>query len=127
MIVLDAGVLIAFFDPTDARHDAAAELVIGAGGELVMSPLNLAEVLVRAAQVGRAAEMHDDVRALGVRVVALPDDAPGRLAELRARSGLRMPDCCVLLTAQQVEGQVATFDARLGRGAATVGVSTFHD
>lgn len=37
---------------------------------------------------------------------------------LRAETGFRLPECCVLLAAEQVLGGVATFDGRL---AATAG------
>lgn len=37
---------------------------------------------------------------LEVEQVPLGDDASMRLAELRADTGLKLPDCCVLLAAQ---------------------------
>jgi hypothetical protein len=36
-----------------------------------------------------------------VRELALPSDAAQTLATLRARTNLRLPDCCVLLAAQR--------------------------
>jgi predicted nucleic acid-binding protein len=89
------------------------------------SPINLAEILVRAAQRGREMELMADVDAIGVRVVPLPDDAPLRLARLRASTGIKMPDCCALLTAEQTGSRLASFDdklrtAALGRGIALV-------
>ena len=38
---------------------------------------------------------------LDIDVDDLPGDAIGQLAELRAHTGLRLPDCCVLLTAER--------------------------
>jgi hypothetical protein len=38
---------------------------------------------------------------LDVTSARLLDDAPARLAALRAGTGLKLPDCCVLLAAKQ--------------------------
>jgi hypothetical protein len=57
-----------------------------------------------------------------VEPVPLPDDAPVRLAELRARSALTMPGCCVLLAAQQMTAMVTTLDARLAAVATREGI-----
>jgi predicted nucleic acid-binding protein len=57
------------------------------------------------------------LRDLDVTSVPLLDDAPVRLAMLRAGTGLKMPDCCVLLAAEQTHGALATFDYRLATAA----------
>jgi predicted nucleic acid-binding protein len=44
------------------------------------------------------------------------------LAGLGAATGLKLPDCCVLLAAEQVDGAVATFDDRLAAVARERGV-----
>lgn len=49
--------------------------------------------------------------------MGLNDDAPTRLALLRAGTGLKLPDCCVLLAAEQTRGTIATFDGRLTAAA----------
>jgi predicted nucleic acid-binding protein len=54
----------------------------------------------------------------------LPGDAAGQLAELRAHTGLKLPDCCVLLTAERHgPAEIATFDARLARVAVERGLA----
>lgn len=50
---------------------------------------------------------------LEVKELALPVDAAVQLAQLRASTSLKMPDCCVLLAAEGVEGRIASFDNRL--------------
>lgn len=60
---------------------------------------------------------------LDVAELQLPDDAVGRLASLRAETGLKVPDCCVLLTAEMARGQILTFDDRLERESARRGLS----
>ncbi|MGH9157749.1 MAG: type II toxin-antitoxin system VapC family toxin [Acidimicrobiales bacterium] len=95
MIVLDAGVLIAHLDTSDARHSAATNLVAASGPEmLAMSPVSLAEAMVGPARKGSAD------RALA----------------------LRMPDCCVLLAVSQPGAAVATFDDRLAGVAMSLGL-----
>lgn len=47
-------------------------------------------------------------------MLPLPDDAAQRFAALRAATSLRLPDCCVLLAAEAVDGSPST-GASLGR------------
>lgn len=114
MIVLDASVLIAHLDAEDAHHARAGALLTEtAGGQRCASPLTLAEVLVGPARARRLDLARAALGQLGIRSVALTDDAPARLAALRAETAMRLPDCCVLLAAEQVGGTVGTFDERL--------------
>lgn len=118
MIVLDASVIIAHLDATDALHERATALLLGADSEgLGASPLSLAEVLVGPARAGRLDRAVAALDQLEVTSVNLDRDAPTRLALLRAGSSLKLPDCCVLLAAQQVHGAIATFDEALAATA----------
>jgi predicted nucleic acid-binding protein len=58
-----------------------------------------------------------------VRELALPSDAAQTLATLRARTNLRLPDCCVLLAAQREQARLLTFDSRLRKYTKQVGVA----
>lgn len=49
-------------------------------------------------------------------------DASLRLAQLRARTGLRLPDCCVLLAAETSQATVVTLDRRLAAAASSSGL-----
>lgn len=123
MIVLDTGVVIAHMDATDAHHDRATELLLGVAGEaLGASPLSLAEVLVGPARAGRLDRAVSALDQLQVISVNLDHHAPTRLAGLRAGTSLKLPDCCVLLAAQQVHGVVATFDDALAAAARRSGL-----
>ena len=123
MIVLDASVLIAHLDGDDAHHAQATDLLLEAVDEpLAASPLTVAEVLVGPARAGRAELAEGALRELGVEVVPLDPDASRDLAELRVRTQLRLPDCGVLLAARTAGGYVATFDDRLHRVAADLGL-----
>jgi predicted nucleic acid-binding protein len=114
VIVLDASVLIAHLDRTDAHHDRAEQLLLDAADQdLAASPVTLAEVLVAPARAGQLDRATAAIQELGVRSVSLDVDPHVRLATLRAGTGLKLPDCCVLLAAEQEGGALATFDARL--------------
>lgn len=124
MIAFDAGVLIALFDANDAHHRAAEEIFVANPAEpMTIGPINQAEVLVRAAGENCDQQMLADLRALGITTTALPDDAATRLARLRANTRAKMPDCCVLLTAEQTTARVATLDEGLKDSAHSIGLA----
>jgi predicted nucleic acid-binding protein len=118
VIVLDASVLIAYLDGDDRHHGAAETLLAGAiDDDLGANPLTLAEVLVAPARDGRLEPTQTALRDLEVRELPFPSDAAVGLARLRAGTGLKMPDCCVLLAAEDSGATVATFDDRLAATA----------
>ena len=126
MIVLDASVLIGHLDGSDAHHTRARALLGKTGPEsLGASTITLAETLVAPARAGRLQEAQAALERLGVGELSLGEDAPARLARLRAESELKLPDCCVLLTAQEHRGAVASFDADLVRTAEALGLAAF--
>lgn len=123
MIALDASVIIAHLTPRDAQHAAATDVLLGASpGSMLVHSLTLAEVLVGGVRVGRGAAMRDDLQAAGIDVAPFDAGQPLRLAELRASSGLELPDCCVLDVALRHNASVATFDDGLAAGARLRGV-----
>ncbi|GAC1443335.1 MAG: hypothetical protein NVS3B26_08990 [Mycobacteriales bacterium] len=123
MIVLDASVLIGFMFEQDDHHGAAVSLLrIAAGTPLGVSQLTLAEVLVVPTRLHRPDAAEQMLADLGVTEAPLPSGASRRLAQLRVETGLKLPDCCVLLTAQTVSGSLATFDERLARESASRGI-----
>lgn len=118
MIVLDASVLIAFLDSEDGHHAVAETLLAQAiEDELAVSSLTLAEVLVVPARDGRLDLALAALGDLEVQELPFPADTAVRLAQLRATTGLKMRDCCVLLAAEDAGASVATFDARLAQTA----------
>jgi len=128
VIVLDANVLIAHFNDSD-RHYSRAQSLLEANNDEPwgVSSLSLAEVLVYPARAGRLAEAEAALVALDVQEVPLGSGAPGLLAEMRAEVGLKLPDCCVLLAAQNNEAALATFDAGLLAAAGQLGVEVVPD
>jgi predicted nucleic acid-binding protein len=117
VIVVDASVLIAHLDDRDTLHVRALERLLEvAERPLGCSPITLAEVLVGPARHGRLEDARAAVAELGVTEVPLGADASARLAALRAETGLKLPDCCVLLAAQDADAEcILTFDDRLAR------------
>ncbi|MDQ3432261.1 MAG: PIN domain-containing protein [Actinomycetota bacterium] len=119
MIVLDASVLIALLDSEDIHHVPAETLLTGAiDDDFAANPLTLAEVLVVPARDGRLEPVQTALRDLEVYELPFPSDTAVRLAQLRASTGLKMPDCCVLLAAESAGATIATFDDRLAQTAA---------
>lgn len=123
MIVLDASVLIALLDTDDLHHDRAYALLAALlDDRFAASPLTLAEVLVGPTRAGSVERVDAALRRLEVTAVSLDAATPRRLAALRASTGLKLPDCCVLLAAEQVRGAVATFDDKLAAAARAIGL-----
>jgi predicted nucleic acid-binding protein len=127
VIVLEASVLIAHLDERDAHHERAKRLLTGSGVEpLGASTISLAETFVAPARAGRLAEATGALERLGVRELPLGTGASGRLAQLRADTGRKLPDCCVLLAADEHSGTVASFDSALLHAADGLELSTLH-
>jgi predicted nucleic acid-binding protein len=124
VIALDASALIAHLDPGDPHHDAATEVLLaGTPGRMLVHTITLAEVLVGGVRTGQGASMRDDLRAAGITVAPHDDGEPLRLAELRATTGLKLPDCCVLDVAIRHHASLATFDSALAAEATRRGVT----
>lgn len=122
VIVLDASVMIAILDADDAHFAAARDLFrANASQRLVAHRLTLAEALIQATRAQRGATVASALSGLGVERHSELDD-PLELAEIRVRTGLKMPDCCVLGTAVRERASLATFDSRLADAARSLGV-----
>ncbi|MGH3686315.1 MAG: type II toxin-antitoxin system VapC family toxin [Pseudonocardiaceae bacterium] len=118
MILLDASVLIAYLDSEDNYHTAAERLLAASiEDEFAVNTLTLAEVLVVPARDDRLDTVLAVLRDLEVAELPFPADSAVRLAQLRADTGLKMPDCCVLLAAEAAGAYVASFDDRLMKAA----------
>ncbi len=118
VIVLDARLLIAYLDADDSQHEAAETLLAReVDDDLAANPLTLAEVQEVPARDGRLDLVLSVLRELDVQALPFPPDTAIRLAQLRAVTRLKMPDCCVLLTAEDAGARVASFDDRLAQAA----------
>jgi predicted nucleic acid-binding protein len=124
VIVLDASVLIGHFEPADSHHgDATALLKAHLTDSFASSVVTLAEVYVGASRAGQADRLEQLLAQLAIRSLELPADAAHRLGELRATTGLKLPDCYVLYTAERHHATIATFDDTLVKRAKSIGLT----
>jgi predicted nucleic acid-binding protein len=124
VIILDASVLIGHFEPADSHHaDATALLKAHLSDSFASSVVTLAEVYVGASRAGQADRLDQLLAQLAIRSLELPAEAALRLGELRATTGLKLPDCCVLYTAERHSAALATFDDTLANRAANIGLT----
>lgn len=123
MIVLDASVLIAHLDSTDPHHARATQLLLDyAASEFTASTVTHAELLVRPTQLSCEDQVIRELAAIGVGELPLELGSGARLARLRVETRLKLPDCCVLLAAQDCAAErVLTFDDKLRTAAQKLG------
>jgi predicted nucleic acid-binding protein len=123
VIVLDASVLIGYLDTKDAHHERATALLTREiDDDFAVNLLTLAEILVAPTRAGRRDAVMEILTDLEVVTVQFPAGSAVTLAQLRVDTSLKMPDCCVLLTALDQQARVATFDDRLKKAAQARGV-----
>lgn len=119
VIVLDASVLIAYLDGDDTHHARAdALLAREIDDDFAANSLTLAEVLVVPVRENRLDSVRAALADLELQELAFPADSAVKLADLRANTNLKMPDCCVLLAAEGANARLASFDDRLADAAA---------
>ncbi len=100
MIVFDASVLIAHFEPADAHHQRATALLRElAEYEFWSNTITLAEFLVGPTRLGTVDAARQGILDLEIQSHGIGADGWPTLAGLRAKTGCKMPDCCVLYTA----------------------------
>lgn len=133
LAVLDASIVIAAQNPAEPLHDRALSLLDEAAGlPWILHPLTHTELLVLPARAGGAdavARYQGLLTELGIEA-AEPDgpadlhrrEARVELAELRARTGLKLPDAAVLHLAVGTGALLLTLDERLARAARDEGV-----
>ena len=118
VIVLDASVLIAYLEGEDEHHDAAEGLLTREiDDDFGANSLTLAEVFVAPARDDRLDEVRMTLRELEVEELLFPGDTAVKLALLRSETGLKMPDCCVLLAAEHLGARLASFDDGVRKAA----------
>jgi predicted nucleic acid-binding protein len=109
LTILDAGIIIAILDASDAHHAAAKDALTRArsrGDELAVPASAYAEVLVGPFRLGAHAVAQVDgfLAALPARVEPATRDIAATAARLRAQHGakLRLPDALVVATAVEL-------------------------
>lgn len=125
-VVVDADVVIAALDATDAHHAASRELFGGwqqAAQARVMSLVNLTEVLVGlAADAAVLRTGREAIKALGIKPHVPNEAIAVEAARLRQRHPISLPDSCLLATARRLGAEPASFDHKLLRAARDEGI-----
>jgi predicted nucleic acid-binding protein len=118
-LILDASVLIGLLDLADAHHRRAVEEVERADRDArtLLAPASAySEALVAFARVGRVGEARDAIAAMGISIAPITAPIAERAAVLRAaHSRLRLPDAIVLACAEELDGELLSYDDRLAR------------
>jgi hypothetical protein len=127
VVVLDASALIALVSSQDTHHAWALELFRDtATFNLHMSALTQAEVMVHPARAGQLKKFQKLIAGLGLEITPIESTDSEKLASLRAKSSLKMPDAVVLHQAMKVNGSIATTDLKLALTAKDHGVGVFQ-
>lgn len=120
-VALDADVLIAFLDASDAQHHSAVDVLrprLAAGEQLLIAASVYAEILVRPLQRGSDHTVDAFINAIGAKIVPIDRDIARRAAQLRgSHRALRLPDAISLATALVAGAEFVTLDRRLGKTA----------
>jgi len=123
MIVLDANILIALFDPADAHHARAEYLLVNHADEsLALSSLTLTEFLIRPTAAGLASQARTFIGNMGIIVSPVLGADTSHLAQVRAETGLKLPDAVVLWLAISSAATLMTLDDHLASVAQSLGV-----
>jgi len=118
-VALDADVLIAFLDASDAQHETAVDALrprLATGQQIRIAASVYAEILVRPLQRGSDHAVDAFIDAIGATIVPIDRVIARRAAKLRgAHRALRLPDAISLATALVVGAEYVTLDRRLGK------------
>ena len=125
--MLDASALIALVSSQDVHHHWAIEMFRDtASFELQMSSLTQSEVMVHPARAGQLKKFVKVLSSLGLEITPIESNDSALMAELSAKTSLRMPDIAVLNQAIKVNGAVATTDQKLALEARNLGCGVFY-
>jgi predicted nucleic acid-binding protein len=120
-LILDASVLIGLLDKSDAHHDRAVDDVERAdqAGRALIAPASAyGEALVAFARADRTYEARDAIASMGITIAPLTATMAERAAAVRVRhKHLRLPDAIVLACAEELDGELLSYDQRLRRTA----------
>jgi predicted nucleic acid-binding protein len=124
LIALDASALIALLDAHDPHHDETLRVLSALRpGQLIAHTVNIADSLVAAAKTGREHETLLRLEALGIRIWLGDNAECERVARLREKTNLKLPDCYPIDTALTNNAQLLSFDRRQLQQAESVKVS----
>lgn len=117
-VVLDAGALIGLASNKDSHHAWAMDLFHQTlDYELCMANLTYAECLVHPARANLLDQFLSNISRLNLHLWALENHSIDHVAQIRAETGLKMPDALVLVAAIECGAALATTDKKLAEAA----------
>jgi predicted nucleic acid-binding protein len=124
-MLLDSSAFIAFMNPSDQHNPVAVRLIAGAPS-VEIHEVSVAESLVQASAKEAVSHVLAVIEGLEATVVNSSGlEGAVRIAGIRDRTGLPLPDCYVLDSAEQLGISVLSFDVRLNKSALKMGLRTF--
>jgi predicted nucleic acid-binding protein len=117
-LILDASVLIGLLDSADAHHARAIDDVERAdqGGLRLLAPASAyGEALVAFARAGRLTEAREAIAAMVITITPLTAAIAERAAAAARvkHSRLRLPDAIVLACAEELDGELLSYEQHL--------------
>ncbi len=110
LVVLDASVVIGFFDPSDAHHAGAVSGIAShRADEMVIPASAYAEILVGPCRSGARAleKIHGFLESAAIRVHPIDAEIAKQAGKLRAKhSTIKLPDALVLATGLNLSADV---------------------
>jgi predicted nucleic acid-binding protein len=127
IVVVDADVVIGALDASDPHHARARrhfEAWRADGTQRVMSLITLTEVLIAPATgMARLSTARESIAALEIAFHAPNEAVAVDAARLRGRYPISLPDAYALATARQVGAGLVSFDRKVIRTAADLGLA----
>ncbi len=122
VVVFDSDVLIGFLNRDDAHHGDAVHRVRAAmepGNRRLLCAVNYAEIMVGPVRAGTHELVSQMLVQFNIETIIVDMDLADRVAAVRARTNLKLPDAFALATAIHAEHrgwenvEMASFDAEL--------------
>lgn len=125
-MILDSSGLIALTNVRDAHSQEARGLIVkNPKATWILHEVSLAESLVRASENDSVAEVLTLISALGVELEgSVGVEGALRVAQIRMKSRLPLPDCYVLDAALVYKLPLVSFDKKLNIRAREMGIET---
>ncbi len=123
-MILDSSAMLALINPLDIHcGDAGALLTSNLGRPRVLHEVSLAECLVRATEKDTTDEVLAFIESIGI----VFEDSSGvagaiRVAEIRMKAKLPLPDCYVVDVALRLKLPIVSFDKKLNQVAREIGI-----
>ena len=125
-MILDSSALIASLNPNDSHFSEVWEKM-SASNSIQIHEVSLAESLVRAHTSNTVEQVMHVFKGIGATLVSSAGlQGALRVAEIRSKTGLPLPDCYVIDAGRETDEKILSFDSKLNRSAKTLGLATIN-